>query len=216
MNQQELQQKIAEYYSKLPENLQKFFADMKWINTLQGINTKYNLTPKQIETLATETTLVLLCIIDMSEYVKTIEDSIKLSTEQMNQLISEINDNIFKDIGYELEDTFIKNINDLTKENENKENTTITNSEIPLPPYGNVESSKEKVVRIEEKIKTESEVPLPQYNENPIPKTEQDIYKETHMAMKDSGIDIIEGKLFNPTISTPTTSDHSLPKMGDK
>ena len=241
MNKQELQQKIAEYYSKLPENLQQFFADMKWISTLQSINSKYNLTPEQIETLATETTLVLLCIINMSEYVKTIEDSIKLSTEQMNQLISEINDNIFKDIGYELEDTFIKNINDLTKENENKKNTTTNDLKIPLPPY-----KKETEIIKEEK----NEIPLPNYNvtpvkksENLVPKNEEQVYKETgieivedrkvtnneesvknekysdtikkedHEIMKNSGIDIIGSKLFTPTMSTPTVSDHSLPKI---
>lgn len=116
MNQEELQQKIAEYYSKLPENLQKFFADMNWLNTLQEINTKYNLSGEQIEILSTETTLALLCIIPMDDYVNAIENNMKLSSEQKEQLMSEINDKIFKDIGYDLEDTFTKNVNGLSEE----------------------------------------------------------------------------------------------------
>lgn len=116
MNQEELQQKIAEYYSKLPESLQRFFADMNWLNTLQEINTKYNLSSEQIETLSTETTLALLCIIPMSDYVNVIENNMKLSSEQKEQIMSEINDKIFKDIGYDLEDTFTKNVNDLSGE----------------------------------------------------------------------------------------------------
>lgn len=116
MNQEQLQQKIAEYYGKLPESLQRFFADMSWINTLQEINAKYNLSGEQSDTLSTETTLALLCIIPMSEYVKTIESTIKIPGEQMDQFMFEINDRIFKDIGYELEDTFIKNINELAEE----------------------------------------------------------------------------------------------------
>lgn len=116
MNQEQLQQKIAEYYSKLPNNLQMFFADMNWINTLQEINTKYNLSSEQIESLSTETTLVLLGIIHMEEYVKTLEKDINIPKEQFDQLLSELNEKIFKDIGYELEETFIKNANTLAEE----------------------------------------------------------------------------------------------------
>lgn len=116
MNQEELQQKIREYYGKLPESLQKFFADMNWLNSLQEINTVYGLNPEQIEILSTETTLVLLCIIPMEEYVGTLKSEIKINDDQKDKMLNDLNEKIFKDIGYELEEMFIKNANDLAEE----------------------------------------------------------------------------------------------------
>jgi hypothetical protein len=116
MDQTQLQQKIALYYSKLPENLQQFFAGMNWINTLQEISVKNNLSEEQIKTLSTETTLILLCIVSIEDYVKMVESELKLSKEQADTILAEINEKIFKDIGYEIEETFTKNINSLAEE----------------------------------------------------------------------------------------------------
>lgn len=121
MNQEELQKNIALYYNKLPKNLQDFFADMNWLNTLQEINTKYNLSPEQVETLSTETTLALLDIVPMEDYVKILEQELKIPDDKKDEFFSELNEKIFKDIGYELEDTFIKNTNELAEEKYNGE-----------------------------------------------------------------------------------------------
>lgn len=187
MNQEELQKNIALYYSKLPENLQRFFTDLNWLNTLQEINNKYNLAPDQIETLSTETTLVLLCIIPMDEYIKMLESEIKIPREQMDTLLDEINERLFKDIGYDIEDTFIKNASNLAEEKAIEKGEVIKSEEMgskeqvvssrredmaikseELIIKNEDISSKQQVVSSKEKEKTnieEDEVPKPPYAE---------------------------------------------------
>ena len=43
MNPEELKQKIAEYFAKLPKEAQDVFSSMVWMNTLNEIIAKYNL-----------------------------------------------------------------------------------------------------------------------------------------------------------------------------
>lgn len=107
MDKQELQQKIAEYFEKLSPEAQKVFSEMKWLEILKEISLKFNLTDEQIETLGTETMLVLLGIIHLDEYKNILKEEMKL--ERTEQIFSEINDKILKNINKELEDTFYKN-----------------------------------------------------------------------------------------------------------
>lgn len=39
----ELQKQIAEFYAKLPPNLQQSFSDMSWMDKLEKISNKYKL-----------------------------------------------------------------------------------------------------------------------------------------------------------------------------
>lgn len=107
MEQQELQNQIALYYSKLPPESQKLFSGMNWLQTLQTISQKYNLSEPQIQTLGTETTLVLLGLIPLEEYEQTLKKEI--SVESINQLMEEVNNQILKSVRPELEQTFKKN-----------------------------------------------------------------------------------------------------------
>lgn len=116
MDQTQLQQQIALYYSKLPSDVQAVFSSMKWMDTLRDISRKYNLTEEQIETLGTETTLVLLGIIDMDEYNKLLGDEILISPEIRARMIGEIDTMILGTIRPQLTNTFQKNSTDLAEE----------------------------------------------------------------------------------------------------
>ncbi|MCM2338935.1 MAG: hypothetical protein NDI62_00555 [Burkholderiales bacterium] len=109
MDQAQLQQKIAEYFLKLPQEAQELFSSMQWLEKLKEISTKYDLSEEQIQTIGTETTLVLLGIIHAEEYVDIIKKEINIGEKNLDKLLSEINDAIFKDIGPQLEETFYKN-----------------------------------------------------------------------------------------------------------
>lgn len=112
MEKEELQQKIAEYYQKLPPEAQEIFSSMRWLETLKQISTKYGLNDQQIETLGTETTLVLLGIIHADEYEKILKNELKILENSMTKLLTEIDESILKTIRPQLEETFDKNNNE--------------------------------------------------------------------------------------------------------
>jgi len=109
MDQTELQQKIAEYYTKLPKEAQEVFSGMQWLEKLKEIASKYNLNDVQIETLGTETTLVLLGIIHVNEYEEIIKNEIKIPEESIKNMLVEIDGFVLKTIRPQLEETFYKN-----------------------------------------------------------------------------------------------------------
>lgn len=115
MDQTQLQQQIALYYSKLPADVQGVFSSMKWMESLREISAKYSLNEAQIETLGTETTLVMLGIIDIDEYNNNIQKEISISTEQIVKMTKDIDDLVLKTIRSQLKETFEKNSNELTE-----------------------------------------------------------------------------------------------------
>jgi hypothetical protein len=116
MDQTQLQQKIVEYYTKLPSDLQSVFSSMSWLENLNKLVEKYDLNNKQSETLNVETTLVLLCIISIDEYVDILEKELELTEEITNKVLGEIDALIIKSIDKELVDTFNKNIESMVEE----------------------------------------------------------------------------------------------------
>jgi len=105
MDQTQLQQKIAEYYSKLPTDLQQVFSSMSWMETLKTLNSKYTLNNEQVSILATETTLVLLGIINTNEYEEVLKQELKLSQDSFVALMQEIDEMILKSIRIKLNET---------------------------------------------------------------------------------------------------------------
>jgi len=213
MNQTQLQENIAKYYAKLPESLQQFFSSMSWMENLKKISTKYSLTEEQITILGTETTLVLLCIISINEYINILKSELKLTEEQFDQFLTDINDKILKDIGYQLEDVFVKNIQSLENE---REEGTITNyqlpitdesvssnevDEIPLPPYKTI-NNEELRIKNGETI-TDYQLPITKEiaKEKEKPRTTEE----------NTGPNMMEEKLKKPTVSSQTVSDYSKP-----
>lgn len=110
MDKEQLQQKIAEYFEKLPREAQDVFSSMGWMETLKNIATKYNLNEDQIELLGTETTLVLLSIVHIEEYQKNIKTGLGLPEEILKEINTEIDNNILKTIKGQLVETFESNV----------------------------------------------------------------------------------------------------------
>lgn len=109
MDQQELQKQIAVYYSKLPPASQALFSGMEWLQTLRTISEKYTLSELQIQTLGTETTLVLLGILSLNDYEEILKKELGTVPETTAQIIKEIDDKILLKIRPELAETFEKN-----------------------------------------------------------------------------------------------------------
>lgn len=116
MDQTQLQQKIAEYYAKLPSDVQKSFSGMEWMENLKMISTAYSLTAEQIQILGTETTLAFLGIIHLDEYENNLIKELNLSKELADKMIAEINEKIFKSLRGQLAQTFTTNAEELAKE----------------------------------------------------------------------------------------------------
>lgn len=116
MDQTQLQEKIALYYKKLPEETKVLFAGMSWIETLQEINSKYSLNEEQIKTLGTETTILLLGIISLEDYVQTIKTEIKIEPSKIDELLDEVGNKILKDIAPLMYDSYNKNVVELMNE----------------------------------------------------------------------------------------------------
>ncbi len=123
MDQTQLQQNIALYYSKLPPSSQQVFSSMAWMEALKAISAKYNLTSSQIETLATETTLVLLGIIDLTEYESTLIRELALPKDTMDKMLAELDETLLKNIRPELEEAFMNNVQSLSEESEAAQST---------------------------------------------------------------------------------------------
>lgn len=121
MNPEELKQKIAYYFSRLPAEAQNLFAGMAWLETLKRISGKFSLSDTQIETLGTETTLVLLGIISTEEYEKMLTDELKLPPERLEALLMEINGLILNPVRMELKNAFEKNSTEAPEEPKKEE-----------------------------------------------------------------------------------------------
>jgi hypothetical protein len=121
MNQQELQHKIAYYYSKLPGEAQEVFSSMKWVETLKGISSVYALSQEQQEMLGTETTLVLLGITHLDDYEQTIAKELKASNSTTKAILSEINNAILSPIRSDLYGAFEQNATTLPVEDSDQE-----------------------------------------------------------------------------------------------
>lgn len=116
MDKKELQQKIAEYFVKLPKEAQDYFSSMNWMEILKNIELNFNLNEEQVETLGTETTLVLLGIIHVEEYREVIESEMDLEKEVADKLFGQINDNILRLVKEKLIESFETNALDLAEE----------------------------------------------------------------------------------------------------
>ncbi len=116
MDKQELQQKIALYYSKLPPNVQEVFSSMIWLESLKTISAKYSLNEEQIGILGSNTTLVLLGIIHPDEYQEVLKKEISISSEKLDQMLFEINDLVIKNVRGDLVKSYNANLADVVEE----------------------------------------------------------------------------------------------------
>lgn len=182
-----LEIKISEARSALSKESREAIDNVNWKLTIQEMNKRYS--PEQLENLETETELLLCGILNPEDYPKELETRMRITKEESELIINEMDRLVFKKIQEELE----KRIN-------NKE-------EIPLPPYAKVITNDQLSINNEEKIPVAPEIPKPTEiaTENisiPIDTT-------------DTPKNIIEDKLKGPTASDQTVSDYSTPKIND-
>lgn len=135
MDQEELQKNIGLYYSKLPEDIQRKFSSMEWLKTLEGISSKYSLTDKQIQILGTETTLALLGVLHLGEYGQILAKELELKDDVLQNVLAEINTEIFREITPKLNEAFNKNNQPDKKEGENVMTPGLEKKLEELPVY---------------------------------------------------------------------------------
>lgn len=116
MDKTQLQQKISEYFEKLPKEAQDIFSSMKWVDTVSDTATKYSLTDKQKEDLATETSLALLGIIHLDQYEENLINEMGIKKETADLIISDLDKSIFAVIRPALSNAFADNIEKLAQE----------------------------------------------------------------------------------------------------
>lgn len=109
MDKEELQKNIALYYSKLPSEAQTIFASMAWLETVRTLSIKFALNEDQTETLATETSLVLLGVIHTEEYAETIKNKLGLVKETGEKLYGEVDALILGNLKPKLNEAFKQN-----------------------------------------------------------------------------------------------------------
>lgn len=113
MDQKQIQEKIAEYYKKLTPKMQEVFSKMEWLDNLRGISLRYNMTDEQIQTLGTETSLVMLGIIHPDEYEQNLMTELAVPRDIGLKIIDDINLEILNEWRGELIETFSKNTKDI-------------------------------------------------------------------------------------------------------
>lgn len=150
MDQTQLQDKIVEYFNKLPADAQALFSSMSWMEKLKGMSAKYSLTPEQIEVLGTETTLVLLGIVHPDEYENTLRKEVKIPNDMLEKMLVEINDSIISTIRPQLSETYESNIESAVGEK-----------------YGNIQNLDERFSKLPKQVQdaiTESDYQTTLYN----------------------------------------------------
>ncbi len=110
MDTEQLKDSISLFYGRLPADAQVYFAGQSWLKTIEKINTEFNLNEDQVKTLSTETTLVLLGIISVSEFESAIRNEMNLPTSLSEQIVSIISRNIISPIRNQLVSTHESNL----------------------------------------------------------------------------------------------------------
>lgn len=201
MDQEEIKNLIMERFQNLQPEIQNIILDENYDSKLIEIAKKFNLSNDQLLDLEINTTLVLMGDTHPDEYKERVMADLKLDESVIDQIVNDVNNTILKNVLNTIKQNFIED--DLAEKNSQKEQIINSNPEIPLPPY-------KEELDMKEKGEEEKNDIIPPVNKEEIPiKNEQDIYKST-------STQIIGNKLFNSTISTQTTSDHSLPKISPK
>lgn len=135
MDKQELQNKIGEYYARLPPEVQEKFSSMLWLETLKKLSAKYSLTDEQTAVLGTETTLALLGVLHVREYENILIQELSLEENTLKNLLAEINDDIFRDLAPKITEVFNKNNQPEKKEGENVMSPGLEKKLEELPSY---------------------------------------------------------------------------------
>ncbi|OGI86364.1 hypothetical protein A3A05_00250 [Candidatus Nomurabacteria bacterium RIFCSPLOWO2_01_FULL_41_12] len=101
-----LQIKIEKAKAALPAETINATAAVDWKAAILGLRGKHGYTFEQLGDLELETELLLCGLLTPSDYPKELENRMKISRSAANELVSEMNDLVFKKIQAEM----IKNV----------------------------------------------------------------------------------------------------------
>jgi len=97
-----LQIKIEKAKDTLPEETKRAIAAVDWRAMILSLREKKGFSYEQLEDLELETELLLCGLLDPKDYPKEIENRLKLPKAQVDLLVSEMNELVFKKIRDEL------------------------------------------------------------------------------------------------------------------
>ena len=191
-----LQIKIERAKENLPPETRKAINSVDWKAVILGMRETKGYSLEQLEDLELETELVLCGLSLPENYPKELEEKMKIPRPQVEQLVTEMNNLVFRKIKDELiknnqrKDIFVKKTEEINQApinnnpniiginehisspnviNTKPTNTTIpitTINKVPLPPQRNLEEKKVEVAPLEA-VKTETVMKNENLSENP-------------------------------------------------
>ncbi len=194
MEKDELQILIDESRKNLSPESRQAIDSVNWKLTILEMAGKYN--QDQLDTLETETELLLCGILNPEVYQTELENRMMLTKEEVSSLLEEMDKLIFKKIQSELEKILKRQnikIPEESKDAITNDELRITNEniedEVPKPPYA--------------KSMTNDELPI----------TNTEISTQNKNPVQEKKSDVFEDKLKGPmVVSEHTVSDYSKTK----
>lgn len=89
------EQLIQEEIQKLPSYVQESLLTVDWQGSLEKVTERHHLHIDKLEQVRVETILVLIGLIEGSEFIKKIEDILDLSDDDMDVFVEELNNEVF-------------------------------------------------------------------------------------------------------------------------
>ncbi len=119
-----LREKISDAKKQLPEDARRAIEAIDWRSSILEIKEKRGYTIEQLGNLDTETELLLCGLLSPQDYPRELERRMKISGEQANELVKEMNEKVFSKIKEEL----IKNTEQKNKTSSKEEKPDILKS----------------------------------------------------------------------------------------
>lgn len=215
MEKDELQILIDESRKNLSPESRQAIDSVNWKLTILEMAGKYN--QDQLDTLETETELLLCGILNPEVYQTELENRMMLTKEEVSSLLEEMDKLIFKKIQSELEKILKRQNIKIPEESKD----AITNDELRImnEEVGSKEG-RTKITNDELRITSENiedEVPKPPYaksmTNDELPITNTEISTQNKNPVQEKKSDVFEDKLKGPmVVSEHTVSDYSKTK----
>ena len=180
--------KIDKAKEALSEESRRAVDGVDWKTIILSMRTEKGYSYTQLEDLETETELLLCGLINPEEYPKELEKRMGIPRAQVDELVNELNEKVFKKIREEL----IKNI-------ERKKTSEEKQTEEPKNSENHLESREELLEKIENPdLSVQKELPAPPVNADKLKETPPSILSQK-----------LSGPFQIPTVET----EHSLSNM---
>lgn len=213
-----LQIKIDQARAQLPEDTLRAIDAVDWRAAILELRQKKGYTIEQLENLETETELVLCGLVIPENYPRELEKRMGLSKNQVNDLVSFMNNQVFSKI----REALIKNTEGKKEMKEipqiqKKEEQVLGNAGIKIIPAISVPEKKEVIVENKEEIMKSAGIEIvPEKAEKPLPKEEHPILAQKLSGFTKNEVVQTEHSLENITkgseIPTKSIQSKEAPK----